>query len=239
MRPPLLIGLLLFLTACGTIQVATPAPTPEAIQIIYPSTLQPWADDLSGCAGGNPLVALYFTQSISPDPGSYQNAIGLWFGNLASGSKNNFLSQVGKEQVVVVVNAGNSISQLSAEQLHSVFSGQGTMQPLQVWVFPEGDPTRTLFDSVVLQSTPVTSEAMLAPDPAAMLESVSKNPDAIGYLPKSILTTADPALAGKLKTVQLEPALAADLFQPVIAVTPSEPMGFMRSLLVCLETKKR
>jgi hypothetical protein len=87
-----------------------------------------------------------------------------------------------------------------------------------------------------MQEQPVTTAAMLAPDPGAMLETISENIGTIGYLPGSFLATVDPSIVSKVKIIQLEPILEAQLRQPVIAITQSEPTGLLRSLLVCLES---
>jgi hypothetical protein len=242
MKHLFLFGLVLILTGCSTPGVSTPAPTPEAINIIYPSALQPWADDLARCASNNPQIALYFMQSSLLGAHIQSNEIGLELGNPANVTADTYLSQVGWEQVVVVVNTENSLSQLTDAELRSIFSGQASISvnnsgdPIQVWVFPEGDPTRLIFDLAVMQEQPVTTAAMLAPDPGAMLETISENIGTIGYLPGSFLATVDPSIVSKVKIIQLEPILEAQLRQPVIAITQSEPTGLLRSLLVCLES---
>ena len=76
---------------------------------------------------------------------------------------------------------------------------------------------------------------MLATDSVAMLEAVAGDPNAIGYLPVSVLSSGDPELVSKIKTIQLEQALEEDLLQPVIALTQNEPGGLMRELLVCVQ----
>ena len=76
---------------------------------------------------------------------------------------------------------------------------------------------------------------MLAPDSLAMLEAVAGDPNAIGYLPVSILSSGDPELVSKIKTIQLDKALEENLLQPVIVLTQNEPGVLMRELLVCVQ----
>ena len=241
MKHLLLFGLILILTACGTIEVSAPAPTPEAINIRYPQALLPWADKLVSCASNVPQIALYLIEFNTLDPDIQANIIELELGQPSRINDLTYLSQVGWEQVVVVVNKENSLAQLSIEELKSIFSGQGSKlvngsaQSMQVWVPPKGEPTRMIFDHAVMQKLSLTSDAMLAPDPGTMLEAISKNPDAIGYLPGSFINTNDPSYSSKVKIVKLETSLEAELRQPVIAITQSEPMGLLRNLLVCLE----
>ncbi len=241
MKRFLLFGLVLLLSTCGTPDVSTPAPTPLAINLFYPMALQAWADNLANCAANNPRIALYFMQSTALDANLLTNDLALELGQSTQESSGTNLFQVGWEQVVVVVNKDNTLSQLTSFDVKSIYSGQITKWendsnlPIQVWVMPEGDPTRTIFDNAVLSSQSLSSEAMLAPDPSAMLEAISENVEAIGYLPRSFLTTSDSTFASKVRILQLEPSLEVKLRQPVIAVTHGEPEGLLRELMVCLQ----
>jgi ABC-type phosphate transport system substrate-binding protein len=126
--------------------------------------------------------------------------------------------------------------------LSSIYSGQTTRwenssgQLIQVWVLPNGDSTRIIFERVVIPSQSLTNQAMLAPDPEAMLEAISSDSNAIGYLTGSFLGSVNSTLAASVKTIRLDNTLEAALHQPVIAVTHSEPLGLMHDLLVCLQT---
>lgn len=242
MKQLLLFGLIVLLAACGSPEASTPAPTPEAIHVLYPAALKPWADKLAGCASANPMIALYFTQSPTLDTNIFADEVVLELGDPSQKGVTSYLSQVGWEQIVVVVNQGNDLSQLSTSKLQSIYSSQtsiwenGSGKPIQVWVLPNGDPTRTIFDHAVLPSRSLTSEAMLAPDPGAMLEAVSEDANAIGYLPVSVLTSNNQTLDGKVKIIRLDESLVEQLRQPVIAITQREPQGLLRELLVCLQT---
>jgi hypothetical protein len=241
MKYLLLCGLIFVLAACGVPEISTAAPTPEAIHIIYPSTLKPWADKIGACASGNPTIALYFTQSPNQDPDIFSDEVNLELGEPAQKDDSFYLSQVGREQIVVVLNQDNKLSQLSTNLLRSIYSGETTRwvnnagELIQVWVLPKGDPARSIFENVVLPSQGISSNAMLAPDPTAMLEAVTQDAAAIGFLPESFLFTADPSLIAKVKSIQLDVSVKDALNQPVIAVTQNEPQGLTRELLVCLQ----
>jgi hypothetical protein len=240
MKPWLLIALVFLLSACGSPQESTPAPTPQAINIIYPPSLQPWADRLSNCANKNPLVGLYIFPSAQPVMDILPNQIILELNPTDQQMESASLYQVGSEQIAIIVNQNNPLSKIKTDELRSIFSGQQknwreeSGQPIQVWVYPQGDPVRTIFDQAVMQTSPLTTEAMLAPDPSAMLEAVSENENAIGYLPESFLNKGGTVDPGKINIVQLDSSLETQLNRPVVAVTDSEPEGLIRSLLVCL-----
>jgi hypothetical protein len=242
MKPWLLIGIAVILAACGSPQVSTPAPTPEAIYLFYPPSLQPWADRLSNCADNNSLIGLYFFPISQPPENLQPDQVLLTLSPSETEIKSASLYQVGREQVVVIINQDNPLTNLSSEELRSIFSGQEKTwpvdggQPVQVWVLPESDQVSTIFNQSVMMTIPVTTDAKLAPDPVAMLEAVSGNTDAIGYLPASFLNSSGSVDPGTVSIVQLNRTLTENLSQPVVAVTQGEPNGQLRSLLACMES---
>jgi hypothetical protein len=241
-RQLVLSSLILLLAACGAPSIATSAPTPQAIDLTFPADLQPWADKLSVCASNNPLIALYFNPSTPSEGGSLPNDIVLELGQPAQGNNSTYLSQVGRDKIDVIVNRENPVLQLSTGELRSIFSGQQTTwnnasaQPIQVWVLPEGDPVREIFDQATLQTLPLSFDAMLAPDPTAMLEAISQDVNSIGYLPASFLYSTGSVDPGVVQIVELDQSLESAFDQPVVALTAGEPQGLLRSLLICLES---
>jgi DNA-binding transcriptional LysR family regulator len=243
MKHLLMLGMAFILAACGSPAVATPAPTPEAIQITYPASLQKWMDNLAKCAADYPQLALYVNPADQWSGNLSKAEAILEFAQLNTETSGFYLTQLGWEQLVVVVNQENTLSKLSTSQLMAIFSGQTSRwpgasgQPVQIWVLPQGDSLRTIFDNIVMVGRSITGEAMLAPDTAAMLEAVSENANSIGYLPASWITAGDSDISGKVKIVQLEDSLVNELHQPVVAVTQKEPAGLMRQILVCLTSR--
>jgi ABC-type phosphate transport system substrate-binding protein len=144
---------------------------------------------------------------------------------------------------VVIVNRENEVIRLSNSELQSIFSGQvskwenSPAQPIQVWVLPDGDAIRVRFDDEVLPAGTLATNAMLAPDPAAMLEAIGNDSAAIGYLPNLYLSTSDSTLVDAVQIVELPSHLEERLILPVIAITQTEPKGIMLDLLVCLQTQ--
>jgi hypothetical protein len=243
MKKLLLLGVALLLTACGTPDVSTPGPTPQAIEVVYPVAIKPWADKLAECAATNPSIALYFTQSLKAGTSFDIQKVILRWGQPGQEDESSYISQVGWEQLIVVVNHDNAVANLSTSELRSIFSGQTTQwddnsaEQLQVWVLPVGDPSRVIFDQSVMASSPLTTEARLAPDPQAMLEAISSDVNSIGFLPEKQYLLGNPTTTSKVKLVQLEEILKDKFRQPVLAITPSEPQGAVRELLVCLQAR--
>jgi hypothetical protein len=224
----LLLGLFC-LIACGAPPDATPVPTPEPVRVAYTPALRPLRDVLTRCIINHPEMALYLVE-VSPSRGIQEADILLRLGYPPEGG---YVAQIGWESIVVIVNGDHPVTSLSAEELSFLFSGRvsrwedGT--PVHVWIYPEGDDTRQVFDAVILNGLRVTPEAQLAPDPQAMLEAVSGDPLAIGYLPQRWLPGAS------ISIVRLNQELADSLRQPVLSLSSREPDGAARPLLFCLQ----
>ena len=236
------VGLVSLLISCTTPELSTPAPTPVPIQVIFSTSLNPWAEKISACASQNPLVALYYNPPPLLDPNFTPNSVVLQLGESFERDEPSYLSLIGREQIDIIIHQERDLSQLTTSDLNSIFSGStnswegNTGQPIEVWAYPEDDIVRKYFDKAILQSNPLTSEARLAPDPDAMLQAVSNNPNAIGYLPGSFLSMGDPSLVSNVKIIQVDRSVQNELKQPVIAITQNEPVGVLRELLVCVQT---
>ncbi len=240
-----LIVSILLLAACGTSKISTPSATPQAINIYYSSSLTPWAGKLGICASKQPDIAPYFMENPSPDQTIQVNEVVIQIGYSPAITGTVYASQVGWEQIAVIVNNNNPTTRLSTEEIQAIFSGQGLTwvdgsgDPIQVWVFPIGDPIRTIFTSAVMKGIRFTSQAMLAPDPVAMLDAIANDVNAIGFIPESILSTLDTTPAEKVHLIQLDPSLENTLHQPITALTVGEPQGVLRDLFICLEDNGR
>ena len=155
-------------------------------------------------------MALYFNPSNDPATSILSNEIVLEIGQPDARENAGYLSQIGAEQIAVIVNKDNPAVNLTSDELSQIYSGQRTTwigasgQPIQVWVLLEGDPVRNIFDQAVLQNQALTSQAMLAPDSGAMLEAISSDVDSIGYLPASFLSSRGSVNPGDVHIVQLD-----------------------------------
>jgi hypothetical protein len=143
---------------------------------------------------------------------------------------------LGWDEIVVLLNSANKTSIANPKQLQALFSGQitrweelnGPESPVQVWVFPEGEEPRQIFDTAILGEAKNTSLAGIAPDPVAMLEAISKDVGAIGYLPLSWIT-ADSSLVRSIR------GISPGLLQPILALADKPPEGIILVLLNCLQ----
>ena len=149
-----------------------------------------------------------------------------------------FATQIGQEQIVVITNKQNPLDELSTEVLRQLFDGQVSdwselkvsfRQGVQVWDYPAGEDLHQILSAALWGAEHQPTKAYLAPDPAAMLEAVSADPGAIGYLPASWVEASD------LKVISVETGLSTALRQPVLLLTAEEPQGLLRAWVSCLQ----
>ena len=58
------------------------------------------------------------------------------------------------------------------------------------WVLPAQDETQAFFETTLLGGDQIVKTAMIAPSPAAMLEAIAEDPQAIGFLPMRTLDSS-------------------------------------------------
>jgi phosphate transport system substrate-binding protein len=155
---------------------------------------------------------------------------------------NAYAAAVSDESIVLIVNSRNPVLSLPTEELKNLFIGRitnwaevgGAQQSVQIWVYPDGEDIRSIFDVAILPGESLTSMALIAPDPLAMLEAVADDPSAIGYVPQAWLAqTKD---VNQIRPLNINPKLAEELRQPVLALSSIEPDGPIRQLLGCMQS---
>jgi hypothetical protein len=68
----------------------------------------------------------------------------------------------------------------------------------------------------------------LAPSPIAMLQAIREDPQAIGFIPRR-------ALDSSVKTLEIPDVPLEILTHPILVLTPAEPTGALKSILLCLQ----
>ena len=223
-----LLCILFLATACGAPPADTPTPALTVVKVYATAAAQVWQTQLFKCAAKQ-SVTLMLTEPGSAD-------ILLRIGepdNLSMRALPAF--QLGWEQIVVVVNNARSSTQLRTEQSAELFTGQisdwgqianpqngGTEGgAVQVWVFAQGDDVQQVF-AKTLTGKPIISSARLAASPDEMSQAIANDPNAVGILSRH------------WKTENVSDGYVA-ASTPVLAITPSEPQGVVKNLLVCLQ----
>jgi DNA-binding transcriptional LysR family regulator len=223
-----------FLSACVAPPTRTPYPTPQPVNIALTPTLEPLEEAIHVCAITHPELAVFtwITPASSLDESGSDLLIRLDEPPQPAG----FAAPLASEQVVLIAHPDNSVAKLNLQDLQDLFSGRitrwqelgGSDMPVSVWVYPPGDESRQIFDNTILRGLLNTSLAQLAPDPSAMIEAVSNDPGAIGYLPRSWMKET-------VREMLLPVELMNSLRRPILALSAQAPIGPVLTLLNCLQ----
>ncbi len=242
----LALGLVLsLLTACGAAPTPTPSPTPTAptfLTIAHPPDLTPWDADLSRCARalGVPVVVNEVARRALAQA---QADLYLTWGDPPAEAQAYALGQ----ETVWAVGRPQPSAPLSEAQLRAVFLGQvsdwadlgGPAQPLGVWVPDEDDLAYPALRDL-LWGAPPTTQAGVAPAPAAMLEAVANDPGGVGLLPQRWLHPADLPPQAAAWAEQVHPLSAQALAQvPIVAYAWGTPAPAAQRLIACLQQRER
>ncbi len=147
---------------------------------------------------------------------------------------------LGEDELVVIVHHSNPVSSLTADQIAGIYGGhlpnwssvmpeQSVIdpgQPIQLFAYSEEDDLGKLFKERWLPNGIYNLRVFFAPGPQEMVQAVSDDPSAIGYIPALWITSA-------VKRIDLP----EDFTYPLVMSTLKEPDGGLRSLMGCLQKK--
>jgi phosphate transport system substrate-binding protein len=141
--------------------------------------------------------------------------------------------QVGSDDLLIVNHPQVGVGALTLEQVQGLFSGRitnwkdvgGNDIPVQAWTFAAGEDIQQLFDRLVMQGQPVTTQARLAASAQGMSDSVGSVLGSLGYLPR------------RWKAGNTREALKVAAV-PVLLVARADPQGPVRQLIACLQSSK-
>jgi ABC-type phosphate transport system substrate-binding protein len=213
----------LLASACARTPDAGSSEDIREVTIFLPQSLTPLRGALNACGqeagvsliGANPADLeesdLAFSLGEPPVPADF-SALLAW------------------ERIVAVVSPDTPHDEIGISQIKTLFWGHtqnwaelgGDDQPVLVWVLPGGNDVRLLFDQFVLGGARVSSNARVAPNPEAMLETIRAETSAIGYLPAAWVD----------ETIEV---IATGVQLPVLALSAQEPQGAARDVLLCLQ----
>jgi hypothetical protein len=244
-------------TTASTLSVAVTlaAASPEAasgLQIInleYSNSLDWLTSAMTSCANLIQDTGLV-THSLPADSLNLQNAdLLLRWGAPSSLTQSAY--QIGTERLALAVKAQNPLHSLPLDVARQVFSGDistwGALhtacpdcfnstydssldaKSISLNFYPADTDVQQLFIQLVMAGQPVASgSALLIPDPAAMRETLSNSPTALGFLPAH-------ALDANLSEVSLTGVDSATLNQPVLLLPKVTPQGKTLDWVTCLE----
>jgi hypothetical protein len=215
--------IMFILTSCTQV---SPTATPETIRVQYSFAAQPVLGNLNTCAGKN-IVSTELRAAGFQDLQTADLVMRV-------GQPDNLTNtayQIATDNLMVIVNTQNPVTELTIEQVRGIFTGRiqtwksikGTESQIQVWVFPATEDVQEIFEESILSGSPVTSLARLANSPGEMSQAIANDPNAVG-----LLTT-------HLKAANITDAYTAVSSLPVLAITQSSPQGVLAQILACMQ----
>jgi len=75
---------------------------------------------------------------------------------------------------------------------------------------------------------PARSQALLIPDPFAMIEAIGSSQTAIGFVPASLISS-------KVNAISISDVDPTQLSLPILAITQTQPDDITRAFLACLQ----
>lgn len=215
----IVLGLLaLVLAACQSAPAVQATPQTPLKVAVSPSLT--WLEsDLAACAA-SVGTAVQRADDAPADSG----VIALRLGAPDDGR---FAAVLGQEQVVVIVHPDNLQPDLTREDAMAIFSGQQKSWPDGAEILAWSLPVTSDAHAAMLAAGFSFAGTGLAATPQTMLQAISSDPAAIGYLPARWVDASVRALEIKGMPVDV----------PILAVSAQEPQGSARALLVCLQEK--
>lgn len=240
-----LLLLLLILTACSAGPQEPPTPTANlpTVRVDITPAAQPATAALDACGEVMPAFDLEVRERFASQSDG-DLLIRLGAPEDSPQPEAGFLAQIATEDIRVVLHPDNPNASLTRSELLALFSGRttdwgqldqvnssqttvpgqlgGRAAPVYVWVPLAADETRQAFEAEIMDSLPVVPDARLAPDPAAMLEAISADPNTIGYLPAAWEV-------GELQSTLL------GIRMPVLVQADATPTGPAAELVTCMQ----
>jgi len=202
--------------------------TPVVLTVEYTPSLSWLKPALNQCAAQWNIDLL--TYEAPADVLDFSQGVALRWG--APLSVAGAASQLNTDNLAIIVNPRNKVQSLKLADLQAIFQGTTTnwndnpSTPIQVWVYAGTDDVETVFRSLI-QTSHLSIQAHLAPDPDSMRQAVAADPNAIGFLPAHWLDSS-------VRAVTIEGLSSSP--QPILALTASTPQGVTRGWLLCLQS---
>ena len=238
----LILVIIFILAACqGNVTPASDEAAFEIIRLQITPGLAHWLDDVSACA--ETITNTGIVTDIRP-----KNNLDLADADLILrlGTKEGadpYVAVMGTETIVIIAGDAVSVTSLSQETLQAIFSGRlqnwmdvpemfgeeiDNNQPIQILSYPEGHEIHLLFQETFLDGGRITEDSFVFSTDDYLANLIQKNPAAIGYT----LGSQIPNTASTLDITDTDPSVGQ---HHVLAVTPAEPQGTLRALLLCLQ----
>jgi hypothetical protein len=121
------IILITSLTACQTSQTGTPIPTAEVFDLYYSPALGYLQGKISSCISTLGTVAPYIHEQPSASTSLLDRNVILTLGEVEWDVDDYFVTQIGTENIVFIVNVANPLENIEKDELKEIFSGRQTI----------------------------------------------------------------------------------------------------------------
>jgi len=213
-------------------------PTPLLWQVQATPSLRWLGGQMNSCANQQNGIGIILSERSAASMSLQEADCILQWG--APSKTSGIASIMETEELVLIVHPSNPIQQFTLEQVRHLFSSSlntwkdldplsPILEPVQLWVYPDGDDIQQIFNDLLGGQFQADSSANLAPDPQSVRDSVASNPAALGYIPRHWLDNS----VRSIKVSDTDPTV---LRQPILALTKAEPTDQMRNWLICLQT---
>ncbi len=239
----LLLLLLALAAACqpsgSPLPTTTAVPASLPVRALISPAILPILPAVQVCSRQDPSLALF----VEPLPArANPPAVTDIYVFLASEQTDSEKSYaLGIERLVIVVHPENRLARLGTGTVREIFSGRirdwsgleastDITGPIRLWSYTAANPLGELFSSVLFEAGGAAAQDFaLAPGPAAMIEAVAADPNAIGYVPGGWLNAS-------VREVTLDEQLADRWQIPILAGVTDQPEASVAALLSCLQS---
>ncbi len=243
---------LLCSAACGGQVTATVLPD-ETITIAGESDVIPIVLEMADSfAKGR--AALHFESSITPAAqalarvGGENAVIAVVTQHPDSNTAALRYTEIARQPILVIVHPDNAIKSLSYDDLAAIYSGRSTdwsqaggpAMPIMVLSREPAAPLRQRLDSTLLGAdVKLTPNALLLPSDEAIVVTVARRPEAIGYItgsgnPSGVKTLA---IEGE-HPLALVRGRAYPLWQSILLVTPARASAYTTAFLAYVKSRQ-
>jgi hypothetical protein len=232
--------LVLLFTACQPVMQSEPVPTPVVWEIQYTPALSWMGPDFSACIAEQPhaSIVVFEEPATALDP----DAVDFAFRWGSAQEIQGYAAIAGRDEVVFIVHPDNPVEVLTQSNLVDIYagavrswsrfnpSGSGVTGRIHIWGYPTGSDLSEIFTGLIADTGQHDAVLFFAPDPQAMLEAISQDPVAIGFIPRRWLDE-------RVGAVIIEDMEEEDLQQPILALSRAEPERDRRAWLLCVQER--
>lgn len=229
----------IFLAGCGSSVVsATPEPAPEIREIGLSPSMQVFAPVFFNCALEQPGFQIITQEMGSDGEQHFAGDFLIHWGNVDEVS--GYAGVIGEDYWIMVVHPNNPVESLTSQQVIEIYAGSiqtwsevvpgslGFDGEVQKWAYPSESDIENVFEEFLQIQTLKSQNIALAPNPAAMIQVISGNPVAIGFIPASWKTDS-------VKEVSIEDVSYASRQVPLVVLSSTEPTGKELKWLLCVQ----